>query len=82
MLPGTKVLVFDNSLFVDDRSTPSSATWNVATIIRHYGKIIGGWRYPDLVDVRFDHRPDTISKCHITEYAVRRLTEPLERKEK
>ena len=36
--PGTRVLVFDPSLFIDDVKTPLSTTMKPATVLRWYGK--------------------------------------------
>jgi len=61
--PGTRVEVFDSSLFVDDTKTPPSHTIRPATVIRQY--IVEHWN-EHCVDVRFDHRPDDISHGHFT----------------
>ena len=64
ILPGTRVMVFDAKLFIDDIKTPLSMTVQPATVIKRYG-VVSEWmekeygreaaRYPDLVDVIFDH---------------------------
>lgn len=73
--PGTRVLVFDATLFVDDKSTPLSHTVRPATVVCWYGcrasEVLGGYQYPSLIDVQFDHRPQAISRGHFTD-AVRR----------
>lgn len=58
IMPGTRVMVFDARLFKDDVSTPLTHTMRPATVLSRYGKICSvlGYRYPDLVDVDFDHR--------------------------
>lgn len=70
IVPGSRVLVFDHLLFVDDKSTPISVTMKPAIVLRRYGRrchpALGNWCYPDLVDVQFDHRPNE-SHCHFTE---------------
>ena len=69
ILPGTRVLVFDNSLFKDDKSTPLSFTVRPATVVMRYGYIssASGYKYPDCVDVQFDHwKKGDISKGHFT----------------
>ena len=73
ILPGSRVMVFDPSLYVDDVKTPLSQTIQPATVTRRYsmkttsynnvsyddcGVSYGEpdvWKYPDLVDVKFDH---------------------------
>jgi hypothetical protein len=68
--PGTRVKVFDGKLYCDDHSTPPSVTLQPATILRWYGcrasKTIGGYPYPSLIDVRFDH-DGRESKGHFAE---------------
>jgi hypothetical protein len=81
-MPGDRVLGFDNRLYVNDRVTPLSVTMKPATIICRYGYVsydmmrILGWsyetaQYPDLCDIKFDHRPDEISKAHFTVFLKR-----------
>ncbi len=68
---GSRVFVFDNTLYVNDKKTPLSVTMKAATVVRRYGycSIHGPkWRYPDVIDVEFDHRPG-ISKAHFTDRA-------------
>ena len=62
IFPGTRVLVFDPRLSVDDVKTPLTTTMQPATVLRRYGyktkpdfMTETGWTYPDVVDVRFDH---------------------------
>lgn len=64
--PGTRVLVFDPSLFLDDKGTPLSVTMKPATVLRWYGKRsnYGGWTDDSLIDVNFDHRGE--SRGHFT----------------
>lgn len=53
---GTRVLAFDHLLFKDDKTTPLSVTMKPGTVICRYGYISClGHKYPDLVDIRFDH---------------------------
>jgi len=70
ILPGVRVMVFDPRLFKDDVTTPLSHTVRPATVVSRYGKIERYYeervQYPDLVDVRFDHRPNDISGGHFT----------------
>jgi len=73
ILPGTRVMVFDGTLFKDDRSTPLSHTVRPAVVICRYGKDssdIGLGKYPDLVDILFDHRPN-ISYGHFTNGVIK-----------
>jgi hypothetical protein len=67
--PGTKVLVFDSRLFVDDIRTPLKTTMQEATVLRWYGKrpgrMITGPPYDSLIDIRF-HRDQRISRGHFT----------------
>lgn len=63
--PGMRLLVFDNTLFKDDITTPLSMTMKPATVMCWYGyrdKQYG--IYPNMVDVLFDHKPDRVSKGH------------------
>jgi len=68
--PGTRVKVFDPFLFKDDKKTPLSVTMKPGTVTRWYG-----YRHPErgpyenLIDVRFDHRPDDISHGHFVNFA-------------
>lgn len=71
IMPGDRVLVFDYLLFKNDISTPLSVTMKPATVICRYGMWSGWYEnerycYPDLVDVKFDHRPELISHGHFT----------------
>ncbi len=74
ILPGSRVIVFDSRLYVDDRLTPLSTTMRPATVVRRYGKLetkttdedLRLGNYPDLVDVVFDHRPFAVSNGHFT----------------
>lgn len=74
IMPGSKVLVFDSLLFEDDKSTPLNYTFRAATVISRYGfisKFVNDLndepaKYPDCVDVEFDHRSGKISKGHFT----------------
>lgn len=69
---GDRVLVYDYRGFLDDRKTPRAALMRPATVVCRYGYVTdygsGPCRYPDLVDVIFDHRPETVSSGHFTEY--------------
>jgi len=64
--PGTRVMVFDSQLFVDDKKTPHGVTVKPATVIRWYGKRSKhfGWTDGSLIDVDFDHRGK--SRGHFT----------------
>ena len=59
--PGTRVMVFDPSLFIDDEKTPLSFTVRPATVLRWYGRwsTFGAWADADLIDVDFDHRGES-----------------------
>ena len=73
-MPGDRVLAFDHRLYRDDVSTPLSVTVRPATVVARYGKESERFgRYPDLVDLSFDHRPGRPSRAHFTD-GVRRLT--------
>lgn len=67
IMPGSRVKVFDHRLFIDDVRTPLGYTMRKATVISRYGCEGTFGRYPDLIDVRFDYRPDEISHGHFTE---------------
>lgn len=64
--PGTRVLVFDPSLYKDDTKTPLSMTMKPATVVKWYGHRDenSNWRYPNSVDVVFDYKPGYVSKGH------------------
>lgn len=67
-MPGDRVLAFDSTLYGDDVSTPASVTIRPATVLARYGtKSERFGRYPDLVDLLFDHRPERPSAGHFTE---------------
>jgi len=59
--PGTRVMVFDPRLFVDDKKTPHTVTVKPATVLRWYGKRSNffGWTDGNLIDVDFDHRGES-----------------------
>jgi hypothetical protein len=40
ILPGSRVLVFDPRLFIDDIATPLNITMQPATVIQRYSKIV------------------------------------------
>lgn len=68
IMPNNKVLVFDSTLFINDKDTPLSMTMKSAKIICRYGNrstYNPNWIYPDLVDVIFDH-DKRLSKGHFT----------------
>jgi hypothetical protein len=76
ILPGSRVLVFDSCLFKDDVKTPLSYTVRPATVVCRYGcygqsRLTRHYKYPDLVDVVFDHRPLTVSTGHFTNCVTR-----------
>ncbi len=63
--PGTRLMVFDNTLFRNDIDTPLSVTMKPATVTCWYGyrdKQFG--LYPNMVDVLFDHRSERVSRGH------------------
>lgn len=63
--PGTRVMAFDTRLYKSDVLTPPSVTIRPATVLSWYGYRSERFgKYPSLVDVRFDHDPDRVSKGH------------------
>lgn len=65
--PGTRVKVFDSTLFVNDVATPLSHTMRPATVVCWYSKITPMQEmYDGMVDVLFDHRPGKVSRGHFT----------------
>lgn len=69
--PGDRVLCYDSSLFKDDKSTPCLDLTRPATVVCWYGSPIRKYSkdlilgpYPSLVDVIFDHRPNSVSHGH------------------
>lgn len=72
--PGDRVMVFDYTLFKDDKTTPLSYTVRPATIVRWYGSPVQHFPindctlgpYESLIDVVFDHRPERESHGHFT----------------
>ena len=68
--PGTEVVVFDPSLYVDDIKTPLSITLQRATVVCWYGKrankVLGDYVYPSLINVKL-HRNGSISHGHFTD---------------
>jgi hypothetical protein len=65
-MPGDRVMVFDNRLYVDDIQTPLQITMQPALVLRRYGKKNQFGTYPDLLDVWF-MRDGYESKGHFTE---------------
>jgi hypothetical protein len=71
ILPGARVLVFDPTLFKDDKTTPLSHTMKAATVVSRYGcRSLQFGKYPDCIDVLFDHRKEKVSKGHFTNGVV------------
>lgn len=72
--PGTRVKVFDHTLYKNDTLTPLSVTMKSATVVKHYGEL--AHRYPindltlgpyeSMIDVVFDHKPERESCGHFT----------------
>jgi len=78
IIPGDKVMVFDATIFKNDVDTPLSQTIKKATVVRRYGNLQTRYcsgselgPYADLVDVVFDHRPESVSHGHFTDRIVR-----------
>ena len=76
ILAGSRVLVFDHTLYVNDIKTPLSVTMRSATVISRYGFISKyiekehgreAAKYPDCCDVIFDHS-GRVSRVHFTNY--------------
>jgi len=68
--PGTRVVVFDPSLFIDDKKTPLSTTMKPATVLRWYGRRSNfGGVNESLIDVNFDHRGESCG--HFTTHVKR-----------
>lgn len=63
---GDRVKAFDHLLYKNDNDTPLSVTMCPATVVACYE---GVWTYAGrvIVDVVFDHRPDTVSVGHFIE---------------
>lgn len=84
ILPGSRVLVFDSGLYQDDVSTPLSITMKPATVVCRYGVSAehthGLGNYPDLVDVKFDHKPMFVSRGHFTDGVEEMAEEKQEKK--
>jgi len=75
ILPYDRVECFDSRLYIDDIKTPLSTTVRKGTVIRRYGYVseymlkehgVEASRYPDMVDIIFDYRPEQVSKGHFT----------------
>ena len=75
IVEGSRVKAFDYRLYKNDIETPLSVTLKEGTIICRYGvfsdsiaKNCGyeAGKYPDLVDIVFDHEPNKISHGHFT----------------
>ena len=70
--PGQRVMVYDYSLFKNDKDTPCLQLTLPATVVCWYGKQIKYYPindfslgpYESLVDVIFDHRPNQVSHGH------------------
>jgi hypothetical protein len=65
---GSRALVFDPRLYVDDVKTPFAKTMQPATILKRYM-----YRGDDVVDVQFDH-DGRVSHAHFL-YAVKPIRE-------
>ncbi len=81
--PGTRVKVFDSSLYIDDVKTPLSMTMKPATVVKWYGESKEGIdgapvrRYEDMIDVIFDHKPERISEGHFATVGTAQFAQPL-----
>ena len=62
---GSRVKVFDGSLFEDDITTPLSVTMQSATVKRLYWE--KGEFGRKLADVEFEYRPGEISRGHFVD---------------
>jgi hypothetical protein len=68
--PGTRVLVFDPRLYVNDKETPLTHTMRPATVLRWYGqRSPHGGVDGNLIDVHFDHRGE--SRGHFGDHIQR-----------
>ena len=61
---GTRLKVFDYTLFIDDVTTPLNVTMKPCTIFKLRREANHGRR--ELIDVIFDRRPKQISYGHFT----------------
>ena len=74
LAPGTKVKVFDCTLYKNDKLAPLSVTMKPATVVKHYGELahkclindLQLGPYESMIDVVFDHRPERESCGHFT----------------
>lgn len=66
LFPGTRVKVFDSSIYINDVQTPISLTMKSATVLCWYGKENIFGRYSSLVDVLFDD-DSKVSHGHFTD---------------
>lgn len=74
--PGTRVKVFDPSLYVDDVKTPLLVTVKEGIVKKWYGSLknviipvdLELGPYESLIDVEFDYKPNNISHGHFTDY--------------
>lgn len=68
---GSRVKLFDHRLYEDDRSTPLNVTMKKAMVVEVYRERKGRkyhFKYSKAVaDVRFDYRPDEISRGHFVD---------------
>ncbi len=71
--PGTRVIVFDPLLYVDDVKTPLNVTRKPATVVCWHGTYNKDpiWIYENQIDVRFDHRPERVSNGHFVECVLK-----------
>lgn len=70
-----RALIFDPSLWRNDKDTPPFMTWKAATVIR-LRQVVGANGETELVvDVVFDHRPSQVSHSHFFEH-IKYLDEP------
>lgn len=66
--PGTRVLVFNPTIYKDDKSTPLAQTIQPATVIMWYGqRSYFGGNDGNLVTVKFDH-DGRISPGHFADH--------------
>jgi hypothetical protein len=73
--PGDRVLVFDRTLYKNDKDTPLVVTMQPATVIKQYARLETSFGdYENLVDVTFDH-DGRVSRGHFGDAIWRYTTE-------
>ena len=72
IMPGDILIMWDKSLYIDDKKTPYKTILREALVLKRYGTLKTNYPitfgpYKDLIDVKFLHN-GRVSRGHFTNY--------------